>query len=426
MKKKSLLLTALATISLTTATMAQSVPSYVPTNGLVGWWPFNGNANDESGNGNNGTVNGATLTADRFGNTNKAYSFDGINDKIISTITNPLQSNWSVSFWYKSFNSTSNFQGQNVIGLGSDMYGWGGAGFQISGQNPPGQCPTFNYLNQMYFIDASQECGGNYLGGGLYNNSTWYNVVIIKNNLNYDLIVNNVLITSSVMLDINIDQLIFGNRDISFQYFNGNVDDIGAWNRALTQQEITDLYNGCLLSVNTQPTNQTININNNAQFVVGASDPSATYQWQTDLGVGYQNLNSVGQYSGTTNDTLTVSNVTLSNNNQPFRCIINSGSCSDTSNVAVLTVNNNVGINESTKDNLFSVFPNPAQSVINVKADISLVGKSYSILDITGRIIQTGIIATENTEINLNTLSEGTYVLKINEKVNQSFRIIKN
>ena len=58
------------------------VPSYVPTNGLVGWWPFNGNANDESGNGNNGTVNGANLTADRFGNVNKAYSFDGIDDFI--------------------------------------------------------------------------------------------------------------------------------------------------------------------------------------------------------------------------------------------------------------------------------------------------------------------------------------------------------
>ena len=36
--------------------------------GLVAYYPFNGNANDESGNGNNGTVNGATLTADRFGN----------------------------------------------------------------------------------------------------------------------------------------------------------------------------------------------------------------------------------------------------------------------------------------------------------------------------------------------------------------------
>ena len=45
------------------------------SNGLVGYWPFNGNANDESGNGNDGTVNGATLTTDRFGNSNSAYEF---------------------------------------------------------------------------------------------------------------------------------------------------------------------------------------------------------------------------------------------------------------------------------------------------------------------------------------------------------------
>ena len=52
MKIKGLLLTASATQGLLNVTMAQ-VPNYVPTNGLVGWWPFNGNANDESGNGNN-------------------------------------------------------------------------------------------------------------------------------------------------------------------------------------------------------------------------------------------------------------------------------------------------------------------------------------------------------------------------------------
>ena len=57
---------------LTWTTLFGQVPSYVPTNGLVGYWPFNGNANDESGNGNNGTVNGATLTTDRFGNSNSA------------------------------------------------------------------------------------------------------------------------------------------------------------------------------------------------------------------------------------------------------------------------------------------------------------------------------------------------------------------
>jgi hypothetical protein len=44
---------------------------------------FNSNANDESGNGNDGTVNGATLTTDRFGNANSAYDFDGVNDFIV-------------------------------------------------------------------------------------------------------------------------------------------------------------------------------------------------------------------------------------------------------------------------------------------------------------------------------------------------------
>ncbi|MGD8780851.1 MAG: hypothetical protein PVH88_18035 [Ignavibacteria bacterium] len=53
-----------------------------PENGLIAYYPFNGNANDESGNGKNGIVLGAALTTDRFGSTNKAYTFDGVNDAI--------------------------------------------------------------------------------------------------------------------------------------------------------------------------------------------------------------------------------------------------------------------------------------------------------------------------------------------------------
>jgi hypothetical protein len=48
-------------------------------NVLVACYPFNANAKDESGNGNNGTVNGVNLTADRFGKVNSAYSFSGSN-----------------------------------------------------------------------------------------------------------------------------------------------------------------------------------------------------------------------------------------------------------------------------------------------------------------------------------------------------------
>lgn len=61
----------------------QSLPSYVPTNGLVGWWPFDGNANDISGNGNHGSAVGASLTTDRHGLPNNAYDFDGLNDYIL-------------------------------------------------------------------------------------------------------------------------------------------------------------------------------------------------------------------------------------------------------------------------------------------------------------------------------------------------------
>ena len=57
--------------------MSRGVAGAVPviTNGLVAAYEFSGNANDVSGNGNNGVVNGATLTADRFGNVGSAYSF---------------------------------------------------------------------------------------------------------------------------------------------------------------------------------------------------------------------------------------------------------------------------------------------------------------------------------------------------------------
>ncbi|MDP7281990.1 MAG: hypothetical protein QGG39_19205, partial [Candidatus Poribacteria bacterium] len=50
--------------------------------GLVAYYPFNGNANDESGNGNDAIVKGASLTADRNGEFSKAYKFDGNNDYI--------------------------------------------------------------------------------------------------------------------------------------------------------------------------------------------------------------------------------------------------------------------------------------------------------------------------------------------------------
>jgi hypothetical protein len=72
---KRILLVLTLFIFVVTLTKAQELPSYVPSEGLVAYYPFNGNANDASGNGNNGTVSGATLTANKDGDAEEAYEF---------------------------------------------------------------------------------------------------------------------------------------------------------------------------------------------------------------------------------------------------------------------------------------------------------------------------------------------------------------
>jgi hypothetical protein len=181
----------------------------------------------------------------------------------------------------------------------------------------------------------------------------------------------------------------------------------------------------CQPSFSTQPANQIIDIYSNAQFIVSSSDPTATYQWQTDLGVGFQNLNNIGQYSGTTNDTLLISDIVLTNDNQPFRCIISSGSCSDTSSVAILIVKDNIGINEVSQSNLYSVYPNPAQDLINVKADAKLLESVYTIYDAIGKVVLIGKINSENAVIEIGNLSGGIYLFSVGENQNQTFKVIK-
>ena len=86
------------------------IPIYVPTNGLLAYYPFNGNANDASINGYNGTVTGATLTTDRLGNANKAYSFDAVSSYIDAVIATIPQNNAprTISGWFKTNTPNSN------------------------------------------------------------------------------------------------------------------------------------------------------------------------------------------------------------------------------------------------------------------------------------------------------------------------------
>ena len=97
------IITLIALSVLTTATKAFAHVTNdggVTTDGLVAYYPFHGNADDQSGNGYDGTVYGATLTADRFGAPDSAYSFDGIDDYISVDYTGAFQLTvFTISAW---------------------------------------------------------------------------------------------------------------------------------------------------------------------------------------------------------------------------------------------------------------------------------------------------------------------------------------
>ena len=239
MKNFLLGLMAVLLLFLSQTSHSQSIPSYVPQNGLVGWWPFNGNANDESGNGNNGTVNGATLTMDRFGNANKAYSFDGVND-FISMNNAPLTNfPFTLSGWIKC-NVLAN---DPMISLGE--YG------------------TTN--QKLYFTPSYNGTGKPSIGTAGANEITskdavatignWHHVVVVVNSYNTNsvlfyfdgkLLSGNTTKGTNIPFPLNNTGFTIGKHSITsgINFANASIDDIAIWNRALTEQEIKNIYNG--------------------------------------------------------------------------------------------------------------------------------------------------------------------------------------
>ena len=320
--------------------VGQSVPSYVPTNGLVGWWPFNGNAQDSSGNGNHGTVNGATLTSDRFGVQNAAFSFNGVNNWIQVQDNSSLRpSNITLAAWVFLPTNTNNY---SLITKSS---------LQTAQGEQYALLLNAGSINQNQFAVKSNS--GCFPGNGwrdlmvqtVNSVNQWRFIVATYDGISLRYYENAVLSSNQTSFSGGIDNcpggtLNFGRYwDGQVAWFNGKIDDIGIWNRALSQQEITLLYQNCQGFLTTQPSNQATSANSIAQFSVVSSEPNSTYRWQTNSGFGFQDLHNAGQYSGVTSSTLTVSNTSPQNNNQLFRCIVTTPNCgSDTSDIVTLTV----------------------------------------------------------------------------------------
>jgi len=220
------------------------VPDYVPTTGLMGWWPFNGNANDESGNDYHGSVTGAVLTTDRFGNSNNAYSFDGGGNNRI-TVPNITSLNGrkglTMSVWTKLsgiISSTCSVNClQDLISRGN-LNGYDGE-LKLSYNELSSSQKFQSRINQGSFQSTISSTVQTTVP-----QNDWHHVVMTYDGTSQKLYVDGALVTSSPFSSAILSSaanFIF-SPDINPVY--GKLDDIGIWNRALTQQEITRMYHG--------------------------------------------------------------------------------------------------------------------------------------------------------------------------------------
>lgn len=215
--------------------------------GLVAHYPFTGNANDVSGNNNNGTVlNGAQLSTDRFGNANSAYLLDGVDDYINVTDNGGFSTpTMSLVVW---FQTTSNAL-QVLVGKRKFLHDGspsGGSQYQFFINYPPfpgigsnlvGTNSTCtDAVNSSYINTNNWICA-----------NKWYLAVVTFDGSRHKIYIDGVLRVDVAtpfpsMLPCNSD-LRFGNWwSLDNLFFKGKLDDIRWYNRALNQDEVTALY----------------------------------------------------------------------------------------------------------------------------------------------------------------------------------------
>ncbi len=305
------LLTLIILSSLSICTIAQ-----IPTNGLVAYYPFNGNANDSSGNNNNGTINAVTPAADRFGNTNSAYSFDGVTSSITIPHSSSLvisNNTFSYSFWVKvnawQTNTNEYYLFSKHSGSGSTQSGYHSYIYQSA--------LTLRYKNGSASNWGATSSTSNPTAG------TWFHVVNTIDNTSNKTYINGTLVDTqpAQIVGANSTNLTIGYDPIGGQHFLGDLDDIRIYNTALTQTEVTQLYNEanstppptnfcydftyqtaaneyCSSAIGTSDGGYAFLMTKATSFDIVKTDSLGVIQWQQNHNIGsYGNMNRLIQTS---------------------------------------------------------------------------------------------------------------------------------
>lgn len=297
---------------------AQTVPSYLPTNGLVSYWGFENTTNDYTSNNNDGTVVGSSnYVVDRFGNVGNSYSFVSGSDIVCTTNSfNNIQV-FSTSIWFKTQNEGF------LFGLNSGQCIHGGQWDRYTFINTSGNIVFYSFNGSEQFCTAT----------GNYKDNNWHNVVSVLSPDGMKVYIDGILSAqnNSVISAQNYIGYwrVGGLQSGGDNTIVGNIDDIGVWDRALTAAEILFIYQQGSLS-----------------------------------------------------------------------------------------------INEQTKFN-FKIYPNPTADMLTIEnLDFNLESE-YVIVDLIGKEIMKGKLNGKISTINVNSLSNGIYVLSIKGNDNQNYKFVK-
>ncbi len=283
------------------------------TNGLVLCMSMDGNANDSTKYAHHGIVRGATPTTNRFGNTNSAYSFNGISNYINLGNKSLLKPNKAtISMWVKP----------NAISTSG--FGYSFNPIMVTGNtNSPG------HFYEAYFLGISTSGNNKFhvsswnpsptiSGGGSsvqnFNLNTWHHLTTTIDNDSIKIYINGVLdkayFKGFATNYSSIDSIIIansGNSTFHQRFFNGAIDDIKMYNRVLSASEVSNLY--------TKPFTCSCNA-----IQPPPCDTSRRYTYNQCLNDSIQVLASAGSkyqwspVSGLSNDTIRNPKVFVSNN----------------------------------------------------------------------------------------------------------------
>jgi len=447
---------------------------------LSSWFPFDANAAEYTQNYGNGVVNGPVLTSGRFGNANSAYQFANYQDLIVlpSEAIDGAEE-FSLTFWMKT-----NGSGDGIVSAASSI---GGNELLV-------------YLSAAGSFHISMNEGTKVYSSPIVNDNQWHHVALsleCKLGLGILYIDGQRAITTNDYfkageLEVPAGAFVLGNDQdnangggfSTTQQYTGALDDFKTYRRALTEQEIIDIFNdntmykeafstnfnaltfceGDDFTLNMSPLQDDVTyylIDNTSQVVgTGMVSNDSVYFDQT--------INATGSYSILAKNTMNCEKpftetyaVTSVTSPTPSIVVTDDSLCSDITgdvynwllngqplsnqscvaltadgSYSVYIINNPNCISDTSTthsyfvsvDELksldFTISPVPAQKELNILFENNQLRTEYKIIDLSGKIVIEGVLNNTRNHIDISRLPKGIYsflIITENNKIAKVF-----